>query len=319
MKLITTLRGAMLAVAAISAASVHAQVTTIVVPFATGGPTDTSARIVAAALTRQTSTTFVVENVPGAGATIGATKVAQAKPDGLTLLWGSGSSLAMTPHLYSSLKYDPIKSFAPVGLVVAQPFILVVKPTRGIKSVEDLVALAKASPGKLNFSSTGQGASSHLVAELLKSAAGVSATHIPYNGGAPAVNALLAGDVDFLFDTPTTTVPLVKSGKLAAMAVTSKKRWESLGDVPTMEESGFPNFDATTWFGLVAPAGTPPERVAFLSKNLLAVLKEPQVANALRSAGFSVEPSTPDEFAKKLSTEVARWGAIIKTAGIKLD
>jgi tripartite-type tricarboxylate transporter receptor subunit TctC len=291
----------------------------IVVPFASGGPTDTSARIVSAAMARETGAAFVVENVPGAGATVGATKVAQAKPDGHTLLWGSGSSLAMTPHLYTTLKYDPIKSFAPVGLVVAQPFVLVAKPSLNVKSVRELVALAKAQPGKLNFSSTGQGASSHLVAELFKKESGVFATHVPYNGGAPATNALLSGDVDFYFDTPTTLVPLIKTGKLVALAVTSKKRWDDLPDVPSLNELGFTNFDATTWFGLVAPAGTPPERIAYLSKHLTNALAQPQVTSALKAAGFAVEPSAPDEFARKIASETARWGVTIRAAKIKLD
>lgn len=291
----------------------------IVVPFATGGPTDTSARIVSAAMARETGASFVIENVPGAGATIGVTRVAQARPDGYMLLWGSGSSLAMTPHLYSNLKYDPIKSFAPVGLVVAQPFVLVVKPGLGVKSVRELVALAKAHPGKLNFSSTGQGTSTQLVAELFKKEAGVFATHVPYNGGAPATNALLAGDVDFLFETPTTLAPLIKAGKLIAVAVTSTRRWEDLPEVPTLNELGFRNFDVTTWFGLVAPAGTPPDRVAYLSKHLSSALTQPQVTSALKAAGFSVEPLPPDEFGRKIAAETVRWGNTIRAAKIKLD
>lgn len=300
-------------------AAAGAQVTTIVVPFATGGPTDASARIVASALGKDTGQTFIVENVPGAGSTIGATRVAQAKPDGFTLLWGSGSSLAIAPHLYANVKYDPVKSFAPVGLVVAQPFVLVVRQDAKIQSVADLVATAKASPGKLNFSSTGQGASGHLVAELFKSAAHVSATHIPYNGGAPGMTALLAGDVDFLFDTPTTIVPLVKAGKLRALAVTGNQRWVDLPEVKTMQEQGYPKFEASTWFGLVAPAGTPPQRIAFLSQHLLHVLDDPAVTSALRGAGFSVEPTTPEQFARRIADDSARWGSVISAAGIKLD
>jgi tripartite-type tricarboxylate transporter receptor subunit TctC len=318
LKFIAAFRTSLLGLSILAAAA-HAQVTTIVVPFATGGPTDTSARMIATAMAKESGATFVVENVPGAGATIGATKVAQAKPDGYTLLWGSGSTLAMTPHLYPNLKYDPVKSFAPIGLVVAQPFILVTNTSRNIRSVKELVALAKASPGKLNFSSTGQGASSHLVAELFKAATGVSATHIPYNGGAPGVNALLANDVDFFFDTPTTVVPLIKAGKLTGLAATGKMRWEAVPEVPTMQESGVADFDATTWFGLAAPAGTPPERVAALSRSLLKVLADPQITAALRGAGFSVEPSTPEEFAKKIAADSARWGGIIRAAGVKLD
>jgi len=291
----------------------------IVVPFAVGGPTDTSARIVAAALGAQTGATFIVENVPGAGATIGATKVAQAKPDGYTLLWGSGSSLAMTPHLYSNLKYDSVKSFTPVGSVVAQPFVLVVPQTSGIKTLPDLVARAKASPGKLNFSSAGQGSSTHLVAELFKNTAGIFAVHVPYKGGAPSMNALLTGDVDFLFDTPTTTVPMVRAGRLVALAVTSKTRWPDLPDVATLAELGYKDFDATTWFGLVAPAGTPSDRIAYLNKHLNAVIALPEVSSALKQAGFVVEPSTPAAFGQRIAAETDRWGAIIHKAKIKLD
>lgn len=308
----------MFCIAAFSTAA-QAQVTTIVVPFAVGGPTDTSARIVAQALAKEIGTPFVVENAPGAGATIGTTKVAQAKPDGHTLLWGSASSLATAPHLYSTLRYDPIRSFEPIGQVVAQPFILAIKPSPDVKNIKDLIAKAKARPGQMNYASTGQGASGHLVAELFKTASGVTATHVPYQGGAPATNAVLAGEVDFFFDTPTTVVPLAKADRLTALAVTGKKRWEPMADVPTMEEAGFPDFEATTWFGLIAPAGTPADRVAHLSKSLLTVLKDPAVSGALRSAGFAVEPSTPEEFSKKIAADFSRWGGIIRAAGIKLN
>lgn len=291
---------------------------TIVVPFAAGGPTDLSARIVAGALGKATGANFIVENVPGAGATIGATKVAQATPDGYTLLWGSGSTLAMTPHLYKSLRYDPIKSFAPVGLVCSQPFVLVARSTLGVNNIHDFISLLKAHPNKYNFSSTGLGASSHLVAELFKTAASVTATHVPYNGGAPAANAVMAGNVDFLFDTPTTTVPLAKSGKVKALAVTGPKRWAPIGDVPTLQEAGFRDFDVTTWFGMVAPAGTPQARIDYLSRNLQAVLKDPQVIAAFQKGGFVVDSSTPEQFAKKISTELARWGGVIQAAGVQL-
>lgn len=291
----------------------------IVVPFAAGGPTDTSARIVARALAAQTGKTFVVENVPGAGATIGATKVAQSKPDGYTVLWGSGSTLAMTPHLYKSLKYDPVKSFAPVGKVVEQPFVLVTNPAVGAQDLRDFVGKLKAAPGKYNFSSTGRGASSHLVAELFQTSAGLKATHVPYQGGAPAVKAVVAGDVHFLFDTPTTVVPQIRAGKLHALAVTGSKRWPLLPDVPTLQEAGFRDFDVTTWFGMVAPAGTPDDRIAYLSRELLAALKDPQVVAALEKANFQVSPSTPAAFARTIADEGARWGRVIRAAGIQLD
>ena len=319
MKFFSTLIAALYCTVAFTPVAAQAQVTTIVVPFAAAGPTDTAARILATAMAKESGMPFVVENVPGAGATLGAAKVAQAKPDGFTVLLGSASALAMAPHLYTSLKYDPFKSFAPIGLVVAQPFILVVKPTAEQKNVKALVGKAKADAGKMNYSSTGQGTSSHLLAELFKSASDFNATHIPYNGGAPAIQAVLAGDVDFFFDTPTTVVPLAKAGKLTTLAVTDKRRWEALPDVPTMEEAGFPKVDATTWFGLLAPAGTPAQRVAQLSKSLLTVLQDSAVSGQLRSAGFSIEPSTPEEFSKKISSDFAKWGDIIKATRIKLE
>jgi tripartite-type tricarboxylate transporter receptor subunit TctC len=289
-----------------------------VVPFATGGPTDTSARIVAQALTKASGNSFIVQNVPGAGAVVGATKVAQSEPDGYTVLWGSGSSLAMTPHVNENAKYDPVKSFTPIGQVVAQPFVLVVKPALAVKTIGELVEKMKAAPSKLNFASAGLGSSTHLVAELFSAASGTKATHVPYKGGAPAINAVVGGEVDYFFDTPTTVVPLAKAGRVDALAVTSTQRWPALPEVPTMQESGFAGFDATTWFGMVAPQGLASDRVAYLSRHLLAVLKEPEVIKSLEAGGFLVEPSEPDEFARKIGAEFERWGKIVRDANIKL-
>jgi tripartite-type tricarboxylate transporter receptor subunit TctC len=291
---------------------------TIVVPFAAGGPTDTSARIVAQALTKSSGNSFIVQNVPGAGAVIGATKVAQSEPDGYTVLWGSGSSLAMTPHVNDNVKYDPVKSFTPIGQVVAQPFVLVVKPGLAVKTIGELVEKIKAQPGKFNFASAGTGSSTHLVAELFSAASGTKATHVPYKGGAPAINAVVGGEVDYFFDTPTTVVPLAKAGRVDALATTSTKRWPALPEVPTMQESGFAGFDATTWFGMVAPRGLPADRVAYLSKHLLAVLEEPEVISSLEAGGFLVEPSKPEPFARKIASEFERWGKIVREANIKL-
>lgn len=315
-----TMAAAMALLATVASAQDYpAKPITIIVPFAVGGPTDLSARLVATSISKDPRFNVIVENVPGAGAVIGATRVAQAKPDGYTLLWGSASSLAMSPVLYTNVKYDPIKSFAPVGLVASQPFVLVARPSLGVKSVAELVALAKGSPGKLNYASTGRGASAHLVAELFETAAGIKATHIPYNGGAPAMNALLAGDVDFLFDTTTTTVPMIKSGKIVVLAVGSASRWPGLPDTPTFQELGYSNFEATTWFALLAPAGTPPAIVTTLNQKLVAALNDPSVVSALQHAGFSIEPSTPAQLATRIGSDVSRWGAIIKAANVKLD
>jgi len=292
---------------------------TIIVPFAVGGPTDMSARLVATQMSKEPGFTVIVENAPGAGAVVGATKGARAAPDGYTLLWGSGSSLAMSPHLYPDIKYNPLTSFAPIGLVASQPFVMVAKPALGVKTIKDFVAKAQAAPGTLNYASTGRGASAHLAAELFQITAKVDATHIPYSGGAPAMNALLAGDVDFLFDTTTTTVPMIQSNKVVALGVADSKRWRQLPDVPTFQEAGYKDFEATTWFGLLAPAGTPEARVRLLNDRLNKALKAPEVVNALEKSGFVVESTTPEAFAQRIATDVARWGAIIKKANVKLD
>lgn len=291
---------------------------TIVVPFAVGGPTDTSARVVAAAMTKGMGEKIIVENIPGAGSVVGTTHVANAKPDGYTLLWGTSSALAIAPHVYSNIRYDPHTSFAPVSLVVTSPFILAVRPSLNVKTVAQFVALAKAHPGKLNFASTGTGGSTHLTAELFQSVAGISSVHVPYNGGAPAMNALLSKNVDYLFDTPTTIVPMAKSGKILALAVTSAKRWPALPDVPTFQELGYKNFESTTWFGLLAPAGTPADRVTVLNKAVAAALQQPEVAKSLEHSGFVVHPSSQREFSDRITADGKKWGALIKAANIHL-
>lgn len=289
---------------------------TIVVPFAVGGPTDTSARVVATALTGELGEKVIVENIPGAGSVVGTTHVANAKPDGYTLLWGTSSGLAIAPHIYSNVRYDPAKSFAPVSMVVTSPFILAVRPSLDVKTVAQFVALAKAHPGKLNFASTGTGGSTHLTAELFQSVAGISSVHVPYNGGAPAMNALLSKNVDYLFDTPTTIVPMAKSGRILALAVTSTQRWPALPDVPTFQELGYKNFESTTWFGLLAPAGTPADRTAVLNKAVATALRQPQVVKALEHSGFVVHPSSEQEFAARIAADGKKWEALIEAAHI---
>lgn len=289
----------------------------IIVPFAVGGPTDTSARVVASALAKELNATFVVENVPGAGATIGTTRVAQSAPDGYTLLWGTSSSLAIAPHIYTSLKYDPIKSFAPISTVATGPFILAVKPALGVDSVDGLVAKAKAAPGSLNFASTGRGGSSHLTAELFDAATGITAMHVPYNGGAPAMNALVGGDVDYFFDTPTTIVPMAKAGRIKALAATGDTRWPGLPQVKTMQELGFKDFESSTWFGLLAPAGTPDAVLEKLNNATVKVLKNEDVTRALENAGFAVSSSTRQQFSKRIEGDGKKWSGLIRTLDLE--
>lgn len=301
------------------AADYPARPVTIVVPYAPGGATDASARLVAQALQKQSGGTFIVENVAGAGTTIGTTRVAKANPDGYTLLWGGLSSHAMAPNLYSKLTFDPFTSFEPISMIASQPYVLIVNANSPYRTIADLVAKAKAAPGKLNFASPGQGSSPHLTTEMFLDATRISALHIPYKGAAPGMTAMLAGDIDFLVDTPTVPLPMIKTGRARALAVTSTKRLPELPDVPTMQESGLQGFEAYTWFGLFAPRGTPAEVVNSLNKMVNAVLKDPEVLAKMGQAGFAASASTPDELAQTVKKEHTKWGKIIKEKNIRLE
>ena len=290
----------------------------ILVPFAPGGPSDASARIVARALADELGSPFVVENVPGAGAVIGTNKIANAKADGYSLLWGTGSALAMAPHLNPAVKYDPIKSFAPVSQVTAAPFVLVVRPSLGVKSLDELIKLAQAKPGQLNYGSTGVGGSAHMISELFDATVNIRAVHVAYKGGAPMMAALAGGEIDFAFDTPTTVAPLVKADRVVPLAVTSLQRWPGLPEVKTLDELGLSGFDATAWFGLLAPQGTPADRVLLLSNKIAEAIKKPEIARALQAAGFFVQPSSPEAFEKKIASENKKWGDIVKSANISI-
>lgn len=292
---------------------------TIVVPYAPGGATDASARLLAQAFQKQTGGTFVVENVAGAGTTIGAAKVARAAADGYTLLWGGLTSNAMAPHLYPKLSYDGITSFAPISLIATQPYVLFVNAKSPYTKLAELMAKARAEPGKLNFSSPGEGSSPHLTTELFLNATGLSVQHVPYKGAAPAMTGLLAGDVDMMVDTPTAPLPMFKAGRLRPLAVTSKQRLEDLPEVPTMQESGLANFEAATWFGLFAPRGTPPDVIATLNRLATTALKEPAVLEQMKLATFTPAPSTPEQLADKVKTESAKWSRIIKEKNIRIE
>lgn len=292
---------------------------TIVVPYAAGGATDASARLMAQALQRHTGGSFVVENVPGAGTTIGASRVARATPDGYTLLWGGLSSNAIAPHLYPKLTFDGIESFAPVAMVASQPYVLFVGAVSPLRSVADLVRQAKAQPGSINFATPGQGSSPHLMTEMFLDAAGIKAQHVPYKGAAPALTGLLAGEVQMMFDTPTAPMPMFKAGRLRPLAVSSSRRLAALPDVPTLRESGFPGLEASTWFALFAPKGTPASVISRLSEATRSVLADPDVADQFTKAHFSPEASTPQALAKHLAAESAKWRRIIQDKAITLE
>lgn len=310
---------ALLAAAPVVAAGYPERTVTIVVPYAPGGATDTSARLMAQAFQKQSGGNFVVENVAGAGTTIGAAKVARAAADGYTLLWGGLTSNAMAPHLYTKLSYDGSTSFAPISMIATQPYLLFVNAKSAMRTVADLVARARAEPGKMNFSSPGEGSSPHLTTELFLSATQLSAQHIPYKGAAPAMSGLLAGDVDMMVDTPTAPLPMIRNARLRALAVTSAVRLPELPDVPTMQESGLAGFEAATWFALFAPRGTPPEVIEALNRMANVALTDPAVLEQMKQASFTAAPSTPAQLAETVRSDSVKWGRIIKEKNIRLD
>ena len=291
----------------------------IIVPFAPGGPTDTSARIVGEALARELGVAVVVDNVPGAGAAIGTLKVATSTPDGYTLLWGTPSSLTVAPSVRNDLKYEALTSFAPISLVASAPFVLVVKQGLGVADLAGLIELAKSRPGQLNYGSTGIAGSAHMLTELFLRTAGIQAVHIPYGGGAPMVGALRQGALDFLFDTPTTVAPLVQAGAGLPLAVTSATRWPELPQVKSLAELGMKGFDVSTWFGLLAPAGTPSDVLRTLSDKVMAASRTDAVRKALQAAGFIAVGSSPGEFVERIRVEGRRWAEVAQAANIKVQ
>ena len=293
---------------------------TIVVGFSAGGSTDIVARLLAEEMRKSWDQPVVVDNRPGAGGNIGAALVAKAKPDGYTLLMGSVGPLAINASLYREMPYDNLKDFTPISLVVHVPNMLVVNPSAmPVNSFAEFVALVKANPGKYFFASTGTGTSSHLSGELLKTMGGVDATHVPYKG-AVALNDLLAGEqVHFMFATIPSVIEFVRAGRLRALAVTSKTRSAAVLDVPTVAESGYPDFEASSWFGLLGPAGLPQDLVAKLHGEVARVLKMPDIRAKLIQLGADPVGSTPAEFAAYLRAETVKWAKVVKASGAKQE
>jgi tripartite-type tricarboxylate transporter receptor subunit TctC len=288
----------------------------IIVPTPPGGPVDVVGRLTANYLQTSLGQAFVVENRAGAGNTIGSKDAAAATPDGYTLLYSAASGLIIAPLLHPDAGYDPLTSFDPVALVGASPSILVVNPAVPAKTVQELVAYAKANPGKVNFSSGGVGVLPHLIGELFKARAGIDIVHVPYKGGSPSITDLLAGNVQMTFENVSVLLPLIQAGKLRALAVTTPKRIPQLPDTPSMIESGFPNFVTVAWTGLLAPAHTPAPIIAKLNTAINQGLKTPELAGAL--AKVSVDPwgGTPQDFTETMKTELARWSPIVKSLGL---
>jgi len=280
----------------------------LVVPFAAGGQPDIVARALAEPLSKALGQPVIVENRPGAGGNIAAEIVAKSAPDGLTLLVGTNGPLVVSPALYKDLPYDPLRDLAPVTLVGTSPNLIAVNASLGVASLKDLVAKAKAEPGKLNFASVGKGSISQLSMELLNTAAGIRTVHVPYNGGAPAVMALVAGDVQLLSLNPTALIPQVEAGKVKVVAQTSAKRSPLIANVPTVAESGYPGFEAVVWIAVMAPAGTPPQAIDRLNLELVKIIRSAAMKSALWDRQW-IDPvgSTAAELATVLARERRKW------------
>lgn len=290
----------------------------IVVPFPPGGSSDTVARLLAKGMQDKLGQPVIVDNKGGAGTLIGTEIVAKSPADGYTLLWMT-TPFAINESLRPNLPYDTFKDFTPVVTVVAMPLVMIVPPNSPANSVKDLVAMARKSPGKLSYGSSGTGGSPHLAMEMFKSAAGVYINHIPYKGSAPAVNDLIAGQTDVVVDTIFLTTPQVVGGKARALAQTGATRSSYLPDVPTMREAGIEGYEATSWLGLAAPGATPAAIVEKLNVAANEVLKSPAVREQLEKQGLTVIAGTPQDAARFLRTEVERWGKAVKTSGAKAD
>jgi len=292
----------------------------LIVPYPPGGITDILARTIAQRVSAEWGTQqMIVDNRAGASGNLGVGQAAKAAPDGYTIVFGNASTHAINPTLFRSIPFDPIRDFEPVTLVASVSNVLLVSPAMPAKSLAELIALAKAKPGELTFASNSTGSSNHLTGELLKTMAGIDMLHVPYKVASGAALDVIGGRVSLMVDNLTTAVPQVKSGRLRALAVTSERRVTALPDVPTMVESGFPSFVVTPWWGVFAPAGTPKPIIERLHRDIVAVLRNPEVRASFAGHATDVIGNTPEEFARYVSTEAARWGEVVRASGATAD
>ncbi len=289
------------------------------VPFTPGGSTDILARAIGVELTKAWGQPVLIDNVPGAGGSIGADKVAKAPADGYTLLMGHIGTLAVNPSLYPNLPYDPVKNFAPVAWVARVPNVLVVHPLVKATHLHELIALAKAKPGQLNYGSGGNGSAANLATEYFKMQTGTAILHIPYRGTAPAISDLLGGQIQMLFTGAPAVIGQIKSGQLRALAVSSPKRLDILPDLPTVAESGYKDFEADQWYGVVAPAGTSKDIITRLNLQINLALASPELKTRLNNEGAIAAPTTPEAFGTHIVREIGRWKPVIQSGRVKAD
>lgn len=291
----------------------------ILIAQAPGSATDNISRVLSGKLGERLGTSFVIEARPGAGGTVGTEVASRAPADGYTLFMANNSTHGANPAVYRKLPYDAVKDFSPIILIASTPYVLSVHPSLPVKSVKELIAMAKKLPGELNYGSAGNGSTHHLSGELLKTMAGINMLHVPYKGTTPALTGLLSGEVSVVFFTVVGIQPHVKSGKARALAVTTLKRASLMPQLPTMAEAGLPGFEVTSWFGLLTPAGTPAAIVNRLNAESVKVLALPEVTGALKKLGFDVVGGTPEQFAGHIQREVAKFTRLAKATGIKVD
>jgi tripartite-type tricarboxylate transporter receptor subunit TctC len=289
----------------------------ILVGFAAGGPTDIVARLIGSRLEKVLGQPVIVENKPGGGSNIASAEAARAKPDGYTLFLGTIAN-ATNMSIYKNLNYNTERDFIPITQLVSSPSVLVVNNDLPVKTLAELIAYAKANPGKLSYASSGAGGSPHLAGEMLKQRAGIDALHVPYKGAAPAMNDVMGGTVSMGFKTASGVTSTIQAGRLRAIAIASDTRLPQLPDVPTLAELGFKDFEVSSWSGLFAPKGTPPEVIQTIAKASIEILKSPEVRKQLESMGAIPVGSTPEEFQKYVRAEIEKWGAVAKTAKIEL-
>jgi tripartite-type tricarboxylate transporter receptor subunit TctC len=290
-----------------------------IIGFSPGGPSDILTRLVGTKLSEVMGQPFVFENRPGAGGNIAGDAAAKSPPDGYTLLMGNNSILATNAALYKNMPFDPVKDLDPVSLIAAQPNILVVHPSVPAKNVKELIALAKARPGELNYASSGSGAAAHLAAELFKSMTGTQMAHIPYKGAAPALADVLAGQCQLIFATSLSVQPHIRSGRLRPLAVTTAKRARANPELPTIAEAGVPGFEANTWHGIVVPARTPQPIVARLNTEINRVLQLPDVRERIEGLGGEILGGTPQQFAAYVQKEIPKWTKVVRESGAKAE
>lgn len=291
----------------------------IIVPFTAGGTTDILARAVGAELQKSLGQAVIVENRAGAGGNIGSDAAAKSAPDGYTLLMGTVGTHAINVTLYPKMPYDAVKDFVPVSLVAGVPNVLVAAPSFAPNTVKELIDAAKKEPNKITFASSGSGTSIHLSAELFKMMANVQMTHIPYKGSAAALPDVMSGQVNIMFDNAPSVIPQIRGGKLKAIAVTSSTRSPALPGVPTIAEAGLPGFEASSWFGVLAPAGTPKDIVEKLSQTIAKALQTPEMKERLAAQGAEAVGSTSEQFATHIHREIEKWSKVVKESGAKVD